>query len=83
MSCLNSCLFPIWLQNLEMLLVYEAGNKCLNFPAVELLETVFLQMILFSPFVACRLQYPPGLSNTSWIRDSWYGVVSMVIGHMG
>lgn len=50
---------------------------------MELLEIVFLQMILLSPFIDCHLQYTLVLSNTSWIRDSWYGDVSMVIGHMG
>lgn len=51
--------------------------------AVELLETVFLQTVLLSPFVDCHLQYTPVPCNTSWIRDSWYGDVSMVIGHTG
>lgn len=65
MSGLKSCLFSIWLQNIEMLLLYGAGNKWLDLPAVELLEIVFLQMILLSPFIDYHLQYTLVLSNTS------------------
>lgn len=83
MSYLKSYLFSTWLHNTEMLLLHGAGNKFLELPAVELLETVFLQMILLSLFVACHLQYTPVPSNTSRIRGSRYGDVSIVIGHMG
>lgn len=78
MSCLKSCLFSIWLQNIGMLPLYGTGNKCSSprtagdrFPANDF------------AFSLCHLQYTPVPSNTGWIRDSWYGDVSMVIGHMG
>lgn len=35
------------------MLLYGAGNKCLDLPAVG------LQMIFLSPFVVCHLQYTP------------------------
>lgn len=81
MSYLKSYLFSTWLHNTEILLLHGAA-KFLELPAVELLETIFLQMILLSPFVACHLQYTPVPSNTSRIRGSRYGDVS-IIGHMG
>lgn len=66
-SGLNFFLFSILLQQKE--------NNCLGLSAVELLETVFLQMSLLSPFVACHLRYPPVPFDASWLRGSWCGDV--------